>query len=74
MPDTDVNCLSSALNPKYDSFFEDVPKVSFSSCEEGENISAEGPQFETWTVEGSEARSAEAFGPQGDDPFAAWMT
>lgn len=74
MPETGVNSLSDALDPIYDEFFKDVPKISFSSCEAGQLISAEGPQFETWTVSGSEARSAEAYGPQGDDPIAAWMT
>lgn len=74
MPNTTVNSLSDALDSSYNSFFSGVPKVSFSACEAGYIVSAEGPQFQTWTVTGSQARSREAFGPQGEDPAAAWMT
>ncbi|KAH7386286.1 alkaline-phosphatase-like protein, partial [Cadophora sp. MPI-SDFR-AT-0126] len=43
-PKGDVNTLTDALDPKYDAFYSRQPKVSFTSCEPGYIISAEGPQ------------------------------
>jgi hypothetical protein len=39
-----VNSLADALESGFDTFYENQPKVSFSSCEKGYIISAEGPQ------------------------------
>lgn len=39
-----VNSLADALDPGFDTFYKNQPKVSFSSCEDGYIISAEGPQ------------------------------
>lgn len=49
LPGEGVSSLAEALDEKYDGFFEDVPKVSFTSCEGGNYVWAEGPQFEDWT-------------------------
>lgn len=43
-PRGDVHSLSAALSPKYDAFYAQQPKVSFSSCEAGYILDAEGPQ------------------------------
>ncbi|KAH7323160.1 sulfatase [Stachybotrys elegans] len=48
MPEEDVHNLSDAMSHKYDDFFAQVPRVSFSSCGNAHIISHEGPQFETW--------------------------
>jgi hypothetical protein len=71
MPLETVTSLSEAMNSQYDEFFETVPKVSFSSCQQDHIIEAEGPQFETWTVEGS--KTTRGMG-RGWDPVQAWMT
>lgn len=71
MPLEPVTSLSEAMNSQYDEFFETVPKVSFSSCQQDHIIEAEGPQFETWTVEGS--KTTRGMG-RGWDPVQAWMT
>ena len=39
-----VNSLADALDSGFDTFYANQPKVSFSSCENGYIISAEGPQ------------------------------
>ncbi|CAI7597267.1 unnamed protein product [Penicillium viridicatum] len=39
-----VNSLADALDSGFDTFYANQPKVSFSSCEHGYIISAEGPQ------------------------------
>lgn len=39
-----VNSLADALDSGFDTFYKNQPKVSFSSCEDGYIISAEGPQ------------------------------
>lgn len=47
-PDGDVDRLRKALAAEYDDFYEkEQVRVSFSSCEYGQIIAAEGPQFET---------------------------
>ncbi|CAI6088545.1 unnamed protein product [Clonostachys chloroleuca] len=71
MPLETVTSLSGAMNSQYDEFFETLPKVSFSSCQQDHIIEAEGPQFETWTVEGS--KTIREMG-RGWDPVQAWMT
>ena len=43
-PDGSVNDLEAAMNERYDSFFENQPKVSFSSCPAGHIVAEEGPQ------------------------------
>jgi hypothetical protein len=43
-PDGKVHNLRDALNPQYDSFYATQAKVSFSSCELGYILAAEGPQ------------------------------
>lgn len=43
-PKGNVNSLAEALNGRYDSFYAMQPKVSFTSCEPGYIVSAEGPQ------------------------------
>ena len=43
-PDGKVHNLRDALNPWYDGFYATQAKVSFSSCELGYILAAEGPQ------------------------------
>ncbi|GAD92379.1 hypothetical protein AN8341.2 [Paecilomyces variotii No. 5] len=43
-PDGDVQNLDNALNSKYNAFYDDQAKVSYSRCEAGYIIDAEGPQ------------------------------
>jgi len=43
-PQGNVENLEDALAPKYDSFYDKQPKVSFSKCELGQILSSEGPQ------------------------------
>ena len=43
-PTADIKTLTDALDSDYDAFYEEQPKVSFSSCEMGYLIDAEGPQ------------------------------
>lgn len=43
-PDGSVYNLRGALKDTFDSFYHEQPKVSFSSCELGYLIAAEGPQ------------------------------
>lgn len=40
----DIHTLAEALEERYDAFYEVQPKVSFSSCELGYILDAEGPQ------------------------------
>ncbi|PWY65625.1 arylsulfatase [Aspergillus sclerotioniger CBS 115572] len=58
-PDGSVDSLRDALDLKYDGFYTIQPKVSYSACENGYIIAAEGPQvglqyrdglsWEAWT-------------------------
>lgn len=43
-PGGNVKTLTDALDAEYDTFYNAQPKVSFTSCELGYIISAEGPQ------------------------------
>lgn len=43
-PTGNVGSLADALATSFDEFYKNQPKVSFSSCENGYLISAEGPQ------------------------------
>ena len=43
-PGSKVKNLKYALDSDYDTFYKEQPKVSFSSCELGYLIDAEGPQ------------------------------
>jgi N-acetylglucosamine-6-sulfatase len=45
LPDKGVTSLVGALDTKYDDFFEELPRVSYSSCQEYYLLSAEGPVF-----------------------------
>ena len=42
--DNKVNNLKHALDPVFDAFYEAQPKVTYSSCELGYLLDAEGPQ------------------------------
>lgn len=52
-PDKSVQSLSDAMNEKYDRFYEEQPKVSYSKCEQGYIVGSEGAQealsWEAWT-------------------------
>ena len=51
-PDSDVKNIRHALHVDFDDFYEEQPKVSFSSCELGYLKDAEGPQtVNAWTGE-----------------------
>lgn len=43
-PDGNTKTLKDALHADYDAFYSKQPKVSFSSCQQGYLIDAEGPQ------------------------------
>ncbi|PVH67886.1 Arylsulphatase [Cadophora sp. DSE1049] len=43
-PEGNVNTIADAMSQKYDSFYANQSKVSFTSCEPGYIIPAEGPQ------------------------------
>ncbi|KAK4540744.1 hypothetical protein LTR36_008959 [Oleoguttula mirabilis] len=43
-PDGNVKTLNEALHGSYDGFYREQPKVSFSSCQPGYLVDAEGPQ------------------------------
>lgn len=43
-PGGNVETLAEALNARFDMFYKNQPKVSFSKCEKGYHISSEGPQ------------------------------
>ncbi|KAL2809390.1 alkaline-phosphatase-like protein [Aspergillus granulosus] len=45
-PDGSVRTLSEALNPKYDLFYDGLPKVEYDYCVKGHVVAAEGPQWE----------------------------
>ncbi|KAL5334967.1 Six-hairpin glycosidase-like protein [Aspergillus crustosus] len=44
-PDNSVQSLSDALDRKFDEFYESLPKVEYSVCENGYLVWAEGPQW-----------------------------
>jgi len=43
-PGGEVTDIQTAMNTTYDTFFENQPKISFSSCVKGHVVSQEGPQ------------------------------
>lgn len=43
-PGGKVNNLAEALNSRFDKFYKNQPKVSFSACDLGYHIKSEGPQ------------------------------
>lgn len=43
-PDSKIKHLKHALDPSFDKFYEDQPKVAFSSCQMGYLRDEEGPQ------------------------------
>ena len=58
-PEGSVNSLKDALHDSFDTFYADQPKVSFSSCELGYLIDAEGPQdVNVWSQEAGYAAPA----------------
>lgn len=58
-PDNDVRSLKHAMKTEFDSFYEDQPKVSFSSCPLGHLISEEGPQeVNAWSGDMDEVPSS----------------
>ncbi|KAJ6043098.1 uncharacterized protein N7446_001294 [Penicillium canescens] len=63
-----VNSLADALDSGFDTFYENQPKVSFSSCEKGYIISAEGPQ--KYHVYGATNAGKRSWG--WDDIFWGW--
>ena len=58
-PIANVKNLKYALDPNYDEFYEAQPKVSYSSCELGYLLDAEGPQ--QVNAFGEELRDSERF-------------
>jgi N-acetylglucosamine-6-sulfatase len=46
-PQGDVQDLKDAMNANFDTFYANQPKVSYSSCQNGYIIGAEGPQEAT---------------------------
>jgi glucoamylase len=45
-PDGLVRTLNDALSPKYDSFYDGLPKVEYDFCVKGHVVAAKGPQWE----------------------------
>lgn len=43
-PDEDVQSLSEAIHDRFDAFYEQQPRVSFTKCELGYIKESEGPQ------------------------------
>lgn len=43
-PDGDVHSLKDALSKRYDSFYQEQPKVAFAECKRGYLKALEGPQ------------------------------
>lgn len=60
-PKGKVNNLPEALHPSFDHFYANQPKVSFSICEIGYLISAEGPQEYNRYGGGKARRDADLF-------------
>jgi hypothetical protein len=56
-----VESLSDALSPEYDSFYESLPTVSYSVCEDGYIVAAEGPQWGDFEVAGSGSDARKLF-------------
>lgn len=60
-----VKNLRQALDSEYDAFYDDQPRVSFSSCEMGYLKAAEGPQHvNKWDDERHGAAPADVDGKQ----------
>jgi N-acetylglucosamine-6-sulfatase len=57
-PEGDVHSLVDSLEPRFDAFYAQQPKVSFAKCELGYIREQEGPQ------EARSFRSEEAYGPR----------
>jgi N-acetylglucosamine-6-sulfatase len=64
-PDGDVRSLAGALEECFDSFYENQPRVSFSSCVKGHIVSEEGPQDVTAWSGGDAVDGAGLEGRQG---------
>ncbi|KAF2259254.1 Arylsulphatase [Lojkania enalia] len=47
MPNTGINSLRQAMDPKYDSFFENMKRVGYERCEGGYIPDAEGEVYES---------------------------
>ena len=75
LPGSDIHTLTDALDSKYDNFFQtEVPRVSFTSCESEYIVSAEGPQYANWTMNGRKVEDPNERSLSGEDPFWAVMT
>lgn len=74
-PRGDVHSLADALAESYDSFYEEQPKVSFSSCELGYIVEAEGPQHANSFSDAAKPvpglRKQPSFQYRG--PWSAWV-
>lgn len=70
-PDAKITTLALALDPKYDNFYKQQPKVAFDSCEMGYLIQHEGPQHvNVWDRE--DALSGHGIHAGGQQVFGHW--
>ena len=69
LPDKEIKNLLEALSPQYDDLFGQIPKVSFSACEGGYVIAAEGAQWSGVPLLSSDLRARD-----GSDPDWALLT
>ena len=73
-PGGNVKTLKDALHKTFDAFYEEQPKVSFSSCEQGYLIDVEGPQkVNRWSdeVESADQGKQQTFQYSGE---LSWWT
>jgi hypothetical protein len=80
-PNSKIKTLKHALDQDYDTFYEKQPKVSYTSCELGYLIDAEGPQHvNSWDELEHEDEPIVYQGPNGpkqqsfkySGPYAWW--
>ena len=65
-PDGDVDSLVDSLKPRFDAFYQEQPKVSFSKCELGYIRASEGPlEPKQYTKAEVHAEQEEALKKQG---------
>ena len=57
MPDTGIASIAEAMDQKWDDFFANQPRVSYTECLLGHIISAEGPQAPRILSSSMEGRS-----------------
>ncbi|KAI9933117.1 hypothetical protein MW887_007588 [Aspergillus wentii] len=63
-PGGHVKSLRDALSPKFDSFYSQQPRVSFTSCQDGYLVSAEGPQEVSDVYQGKRRRKTFEYGDE----------